>query len=243
VSVDRVVIVTAMAAEAAPILTALEAVEADKPAWARDLPTRLHRQVRHHGLDVLVATNGVDPVTGVDCIGGQAAALTTQVAIASHQPDLVLTVGTAGGWTRAGAEIGDVYVAWDRFVHHDHRIAIPGFAEFGLGNHPAADLRSLAEACGCRTGIITTGESLDETEVDRARILESGAEVKDMEGAAVAWVARLHRTPVSGIKAITDLVDSPVATEEQFFANLTQAVDQLTTKVLALLSRLSATDS
>lgn len=243
VSVERVVIVTAMAAEAAPILAALEAVEADKPSWAMDLPTRFHRKAGHRGLDILVATNGVDPVTGVDCIGGQAAALTTHVAIAAHQPDLVLTVGTAGGWARAGAEIGDVYVAWDRFVHHDHRIAIPGFEEFGLGNHPAADLRTQAEACGCRTGIITTGESLDETEVDRARILESGAEVKDMEGAAVAWVSRLHRTPVSGIKAITDLVDSPVATEDQFFANLTRALDQLTTKVFDLLARLAVADS
>lgn len=236
-------LVMAMGAEAAPVLTRLEAVEIGRPSWAAGLPTRLHHQPDHHGLDVLMATNGVDPATGVDCIGGQAAALTTHLAITAHRPDLVLSVGTAGGWARAGAEIGDVYVAWDRFVHHDHRIGIPGFDEFGLGNHPAADLRSLAEASGCRLGIVTTGESLDESDVDRTRILESGAEVKDMEGAAVAWVSRLHQTPVSGVKAITDLVDSPVATEEQFFANLNHAVDRLTTKVLELLARLATSDS
>lgn len=233
----------AMAAEATPLLAAIGADEIEAPGWASGLPTRLFRQPDHGGVDVLVATNGTDPRTGVDCIGGQAAALSTLVALRAHSPDLVLSAGTAGGWARAGAAIGDVYIAWDRFVHHDRRIAIPGFDEFGMGNHPAADLRDHAEAIGCRLGVVTTGESLDETDVDRLRILESGAEVKDMEGAAVAWVASLHQTPVSAVKAVTDLVDSPVATEAQFVANLGSAVEQLRVKVLALLARLAGSES
>lgn len=228
-----------MAAEADPLISALAATEVAKPAWAARLPATLHHQPDHGGIDVLVATNGTDPVAGVDCIGGQAAALACQVAITTHQPDLVLSVGTAGGWARGGAEIGDVFVAWDRFVHHDRRIDLPGFDGFGLGNHPAADIREAAAACGCRLGVVTTGESLDETDVDRARIVESGAEVKDMEAASVAWVARLHQTPVSAVKAITDLVDSPVGAETQFLANFDLAVEQLQSKVLALLPRLT----
>ena len=228
-----------MAAEAAPVIEALGAREVDQPDWAARLPARLFHTHDFCGLDIVIATNGTDPVTGVDCIGGYAAVLAAHVLLRSHEPDLLLSVGTAGGWSRAGAEIGDVYVTWDRFVHHDRRINIPGFDSFGIGNHPAADLREPALAIGCRLGIVTTGESLDESEEDRRRILESGAEVKDMEAAAVAWVARLHGVPVSAVKAITDLVDSPVATETQFAANLETATTQLSARLLELLPRLA----
>jgi nucleoside phosphorylase len=150
----------------------------------------------------------------------------------------VLTVGTAGGWNRAGASIGDVYLAWDRFVCHDRRIDLPGFDAFGRADLPAADLRAHAGALGCRLGVVTTGDSLDESPEDAARILASGAEVKEMEAAAVAWIGSLHDVPVGAVKAITDLVDSPVATAEQFSANLATAADALQRTTLALLARL-----
>ena len=232
----------AMGAEAAPLIAALGARAVEPPEWADRLPTRLYRQRAHHGIDVMLTVNGTDPSTGVDSIGSQAAVLATHAAITVHQPDLVLSVGTAGGWARADAEIGDVFVAWDRFVHHDRRINIPGFDEFGLGNHAAADIRDVALASGCRLGVVTTGESLDESDVDRLRILESGAQVKDMEAAAVAWMAGLHHTPVSAVKAITDLVDSPVAGETQFLDNLDHAVERLCSIVLELLPRLAPLD-
>jgi len=231
-----------MAAEAAPVIEALDAREVDRPEWAGPLPARLFHQPDHDGLDIMIGTNGTDPVTGVDCIGGHAAVLATLVLLRAHEPDLVLSAGTAGGWSRNGAEIGDVYVAWDRFVHHDRRIDIPGFDSFGIGDHPAADIREAAFASGCRLGTVTTGESLDEAEVDRDRIIASGAEVKDMEAAAVAWVARIHGVPVSAVKAVTDLVDSPVATETQFVANLETATTELTAKLLELLPRIATLD-
>ena len=228
-----------MAAEAAPLIEALDAHETQRPDWACDLPGRLFHQPDHGGLDIMIGTNGADPVTGVDSIGGYAAVLAALVLLRAHEPDLLLSVGTAGGWSRSGARIGDVYVAWDRFVHHDRRINIPGFDRFGIGDHPAADIREAAIASGCRLGTVTTGESLDESEVDRLRIIESGAEVKDMEAAAVAWVARIHGVAVSAVKAVTDLVDSPVATETQFAANLETATSALTAKLLDLLPRVA----
>lgn len=238
-----VVIVMAMEAEAAPLLASLGAARAEPPDWASSLPVRL-AVADHAGVDVVLVTNGTDPRTGVDCIGSTAAALATQVGLdhvrtaLDRRPDLVLTVGTAGGWNRAGASIGDVYLAWDRFVCHDRRIDLPGFDAFGRADLPAADLRPHAEALGCRLGVVTTGDSLDESPEDAARILASGAEVKEMEAAAVAWVGSLHDVPVGAVKAITDLVDSPVATAEQFSANLVTAADSLQRTTLALLARL-----
>ena len=62
--------------------------------------------------------------------------------------------------------------------------------------------------------------------------------MKEMEAAAVAWIGSLHDVPVGAVKAITDLVDSPVATAEQFSANLATAADALQRTTLALLARL-----
>ncbi|MEM8706037.1 MAG: 5'-methylthioadenosine nucleosidase [Actinomycetota bacterium] len=242
-----IAIVMAMDAEAAPLRTALAAEPVPTPGWAVALPTRIAR-ASASGVDVVLAVNGQDPATGVDCIGSTAAALTTQVVLdtcrvdAGRTPDLLLSVGTAGGWSRCGAAIGDVYLAWDRFVCHDRRIDLPGFDAFGRADLPAADLRSHAEPLGCRLGVVTTGDSLDESPEDAARIVASGAEVKEMEAAAVAWVASLHGVPVSAVKAITDLVDSPVATAEQFTQNLAAAADALERTTLALLARLGGTN-
>ena len=83
-----------------------------------------------------------------------------------------------------------------------------------------------------------SGGCLDESPEDAARIVTSGAEVKEMEAAAVAWIGSLHDVPVGAVKAITDLVDSPVTTAEQFSANLATAADSLQRTTLALLARL-----
>ena len=235
----------AMEAEAAPLRSALGATTIAAPDWAASLPVRLAAADGAGRPDVILAVSGSDPICDVDCIGSTAAALTTQVALAAaaerwgSDPDVLLSVGTAGGWHRADASIGDVYLAWDRFVCHDRRIDLPGFDAFGRGDHPAADLRSHAEALGCRLGIVTTGDSLDESPDDAARIVASGAEVKEMEAAAVAWVCRLHGVPCGAVKAITDLVDSPVATAEQFTENLAAAAGALRVTTLGLLDRLA----
>ena len=92
---------------------------------------------------------------------------------------------------------------------------------------PIRSIWRLAEAVACKTGVVTTGNSLDETEDDRRMIAASGACVKDMEAAAVAWIGELLGVPVLAVKAITDLVDSHVDTVEQFDANLATASRRL----------------
>ncbi len=244
--VERVVIVMAMEAEAAPLRDALGAQPLDPPAWAAGLPCRLsHAPATNDRPDVVLAVNGTDPIFGVDAVGSTAAALTTHVALNLDLPaaDLVLSVGTAGGWLRAGAQIGDAYVAWPHFACHDRRIPLPGFDVMGESKLAAADLRSHASALGCRLGIVTSGDSFDESPTDRERIIASGAEVKEMEAAAVAWVGRLHEVPVGALKTVTDLVDSPVATEAQFVENLATAAETLRSKTLALLELLAARES
>lgn len=52
------------------------------------------------------------------------AALTAYLAIQTFKPDLVISLGTAGGFKAKGGEIGDVYLSTG-FANHDRHIPIP----------------------------------------------------------------------------------------------------------------------
>ena len=54
-------------------------------------------------------------------------------------------------------------------------------------------------------------------------IKENHGELKDMEGAAVAFVCSLLNTPILFVKSVTDLCDSGAETFEEFSRNLTLA--------------------
>ena len=235
---ERILLVIAMEAEAAPVIAALGAVEIDGHA---PLPMRVHA-AELDGLTVRVAVNGADRRFGADSIGTIPAALTTHAAIESWRPDLVVSAGTAGAWERQRSSVGDVFMAWDRFVFHDHRIDLPAFSKIATGDIAAADLRHVAGPLGFKLGVVTTGDSLDESPHDRVRIVDSGAAVKDMEGAAVAWVADLHGVPVTAVKAVTDLVDHPTPTGTQFMMNLALATRSLELAVMGLLRSLARSD-
>lgn len=227
----RIVIVMAMGAEAAPVLERLGAA----PMVATEpLSFAWHRAVRL-GCEVIVAVNGRDARHDVDTIGTQPAALNAYLVAARHRPDLLVTAGTAGGWARSGGCVGDVYLSADRFVYHDRRIALPGYGAYGVGGYPAVRADALARVLGFKRGIVTTGNSLDETDDDRRMIEASGARVKDMEAAAVAWVGELLDVPVLAVKAITDLVDSHAGTVEQFEANLAMASRRLCDALVAVV--------
>ena len=55
--------------------------------------------------------------------------------------------------------------------------------------------------------MVSSGNSLDYTEQDMTFMLSNKVAVKEMEAAAVAWVASLFQTPMFCLKSITDIVD------------------------------------
>jgi 5'-methylthioadenosine nucleosidase len=232
--VRTVLVVMAMDVEAAPVRAALGTRPLARPDWVGPMPFSWWEAERSGGR-VVLSVNGRDPRHGVDAIGTEAAALATFAAARAVAPDLVVSAGTAGGWQRHGAAVGDVYLSGDRFVYHDRRIDLPGFDAYGVGSWPGVDTSGLAAQLGLRRGIVTSGDSLDESAEDAVRIRASGAEVKEMEAAAVAWVADLLRIPVLAVKAVTDLVDHPAPTAEQFTANLAVATERLRDAVVAVL--------
>ncbi|KAK1297459.1 5'-methylthioadenosine/S-adenosylhomocysteine nucleosidase 2 [Acorus calamus] len=74
---------------------------------------------------------------------------------------------------------------------------------------------------------------------DETSILANDATIKDMEGAAVAYVADLLSVPVIFIKAVTDIVDGEKPTSEEFLQNLvavTAALDQAVSQVVDFIT-------
>jgi len=218
-----IAVIFAMRAEAAPLISELDATAEQMSSR----PTQLY-SAQQGDTKVVIGVNGVDPVYGVDLVGTEPAVLTTMSVIDRWKPDVVISAGTAGGWSRAEANIGDVFVAWPHVVRHDRRIGIERFHEYGIGSHPVWNRSNhLATALGARKGIVTTSNSLDESETDREWILSLNGEVKEMEAAAVAWVCSLSGIPFVAVKTITDLVDHPTPTADQFLANLATASHRL----------------
>jgi len=60
----------------------------------------------------------------------------------TFEPDIIINAGTAGGFKRVSGNIGDVYVC-NEFKHHDRRIPIPGFEEYGHGHHKTLSVDNL----------------------------------------------------------------------------------------------------
>ena len=56
-----------------------------------------------------------------------------------------------------------------------------------------------------------------------------------MEAASIAWMAELLGVPMLAVKSITDLVDHPTATAEQFAANFTRASQRLRDTLIHVL--------
>lgn len=163
-----------------------------------------------------------------DLVGCEAASVATLAAIQKIQPDLVINSGTCGAFKSNGAQIGDVYLG-SGVMFHDRRV--PGDDEWGtqaLGNYPVwSGTQALAERLGFKLGKVTTGSSLDMQPCDEQIIRENHGELKDMEGAAVAFVCSLFQVPILFVKSVTDLCDSGAETYEEFSKNLALASENL----------------
>lgn len=222
----RIVLVVAMEEEAKPMIEGMKLV---KRAGIAGAPTLIY-EGDYKGAQVAVVNPGRDSKLGVNLVGTDAAALTTYLAIQELKPDILINAGTCGGFKRSGGAIGDVYCV-SAFEHHDRRIAIPGYSDFAVARRDAVATPNLVAALGLKTGVCSTGNSLDFTAEDDIRMAASGAVAKDMEGAAIAWAADLAATPLIGIKVVTDIVDGDKPSHEEFLQNLQTASESLQTHV------------
>lgn len=220
---NRICFQFAMHEEAAPLI---EKFKLEHVAdFFAPLPPQLYKGV-HNSKEILVVLNGQQ--NGLDLVGCEPATLTTQLIISQLKPDLLINAGTCGAFTANGSQIGDVYLSHEHIVFHDRRVGDSGgWYEMGVGFYPCIDATKMAADLGFKLGKCTTGSSLDMTSDDLRMIQKIGGELKDMEAAAIAWVASLYNTPLLCVKSVTDLCDGGRATEEEFRENLSMAAHNL----------------
>ena len=151
---------------------------------------------------------------------------------------MVISTGTAGGFSSRGAAIADVFIS-TATVNHDRRIPIPDFDVYGVGRLEALPVPKMVEALGLKSGLVSSGNSLDYTTEDMDRMTANGTCVKEMEAAAVAWSASLFDCPFFCIKSITDIVDGDRPAAEEWLENLSksaEALQEVVPKVLEFIA-------
>lgn len=186
-------------------------------------------------INLTLIISGKDSRYLVDNIGCEAATLMAYQAINLFDPDLLISAGTAGGFAAAGAQIGTIYISDDYFVFHDRVVPLPGFEQSGIGRFPAANLKQMVTDLGFNSGVISTGSSLEKNLKDQLVLEKHQVVAKEMEAAAIAWVAMLHQIPVTAVKSITNLVDQDNQSEHEFVKNFDQAVNSLEIALIKVL--------
>ncbi|KAF1002359.1 5'-methylthioadenosine/S-adenosylhomocysteine nucleosidase-like [Apium graveolens] len=232
-SISTIAIIMAMQTEALPLIHKFHLSLAPDSLFPVGVPwVRYHGTYR--GLHINIVLPGKHPVLGVDNVGTVCASLITYASIQALQPDLIINAGTAGGFKAKGACIGDVYLV-SEVAFHDRRIPIPVFDLYGVGQRQAFATPNMSKDIDLKAGKLSTGDSMDMCPSDESSIIANDATLKDMEGAAVAYVADLLKVPAIFMKAVTDIVDGDKPTSEEYLENLsgvTAALGQAVSQVI-----------
>ena len=140
-----------------------------------------------------------------------------------------------GAFSSKGSGIGQVYMG-ERIRFFDRRMTSDKYKAYGEGNYLCPEAIVLAKILKLPLSVICTGNSVDLSPTDEAILLQEPVVAKEMEAAAIAWVASLYSIPVVAIKAVTDLLDHPLDLDTQFRQNLAIAMDNLEQQVIAVLN-------
>ncbi|CAH8274304.1 unnamed protein product [Arabidopsis lyrata] len=235
--ISTVVFIVAMQKEAQPLINRLRLVKEVNTPFPKEVTWVLFKGI-YKDLNINIVCPGKDSTLGVESVGTVPASLVTYASIQAIQPDLIINAGTAGGFKAKGACISDVYVV-STVAFHDRRIPVPVLDLYGVGMRKAFPTPNLIKELSLKVGRLSTGDSMDMSPHDEESITANDATVKDMEGAAVAYVADIFKVPTILIKGVTDIVDGNRPTSEEFLENLaavTAKLDESLTKVIEFIS-------
>ncbi|KAL1215704.1 5'-methylthioadenosine/S-adenosylhomocysteine nucleosidase [Cardamine amara subsp. amara] len=235
--ITTIVFVFAMQKEAQPLINRLLLVKEVNSPFPKEVTWVLFNG-KYKDLNINIVCPGKDSTLGVESVGTVPASLVTFASILALQPDLIISAGTAGGFKAKGASIGDVYIV-STVAFHDRRIPVPVLDLYGVGMRNAFPTPNLIKELNLKVGRLSTGDSMDMSPHDKESIIANDATVKDMEGAAVAYVADIFKVPTILLKGVTDIVDGNRPTSEEFLENLaavTAKLDESVTKVIDFIS-------
>lgn len=231
-AIKKILLLVAMKKEALPIIKKME-MEPINSILDPDIPAEIYQAETEMGKIILVVS-GKCPIHKVDRIGTGLIPLTLE-AIKAFSPDLIINVGTGGGFKKRGAQPGDIYISSQKVKYHD-RLFFPDqfFLQYGIGSYPCVEISHMAKKLGFKAGIISTGSSMIASLAEENQMEENEASVKEMEAAGIAEIAQLKKVPFIALKIITDLVDTEECPQNQFTNNFDKLINHLADKTSQL---------
>ena len=176
-------------------------------------------------------------------IGKVFAAMCAEAMIIKYSPSLIVNTGVGGG-IKKGIKVTDVVVG-ERLVQHDMDTSPLGDPKGLISGinviYFEADTRAADIVCeaaksiavDCHRGTIASGDVFVASEKLKASIRdEFSAHVCEMEGAAIAQVAYVNKTPFCVIRAISDSADEEGSMDYMQFLPIAAKNSALITKEL-----------
>ena len=165
--------------------------------------------------------------------GKVATAASTQYVIDKYQPELIINIGTCGGFSGM-SQVGEILLITETVIYDIvERMGDPVAAlnKYRTANDTSWITNALPEGTR-RARIASADQDIDYTAFDLLTKTYQ-ADAADWETGAFAWVAARNRTPWLALRAVSDLV-SPERSETDNGVDLWRSrLDQLMRNVLA----------
>ena len=212
----RKVFVVAMDNEAAAVTAHFEGVSEE---------TVFSRRVIRGTLD------GEPTAIVVAGIGKSNAAAAAQLALCLFNPEVLLNVGVAGA-LHAPMKVAEIYRV-RAAVQYDFDLAQINGTKVGTLNEYADREIPLAVAGALPQAVLGTGDRFNDSKADHAFLVDDvKADLRDMEGAAIAHVALRAGVRCRMVKSVSDVAGSG-STTDQYLANLKVALASLSAAIPA----------
>lgn len=205
---------------------------------------RRHRVKSYMGIEFHTGTIHSKRVVIAKCgIGKVFAAACATAMILKFAPRLIVNTGVGGALT-SDLRCGDIVVA-DRLVQHDMDTSaigdpvglVSGINKifFESDRYAVTDLIAAGEQLSLpvKRGVVATGDKFVADAQTKSSIVSAfGANVCEMEGAAIAQVAYISQTPFVVVRAISDGADDSSRMDYPTFLNLAAKNSELMTLAL-----------
>ncbi|MDE6074930.1 MAG: 5'-methylthioadenosine/S-adenosylhomocysteine nucleosidase [Clostridia bacterium] len=175
---------------------------------------------------------GKDTAVIVCGVGKTNAAAGTQYAVDCLGADKIINVGFAGG-LNGGTEVGSVYCI-SRAAQYDFDLAAINGTPVGTLNEYAEPYMELGACPLYPAKKLATGDRFNDSIEDFKFLTETlGADIRDMEGGAVAHVCKRAGVPCYSFKVISDVAGSG-STTEQFLQNIALCAQALGENIIKI---------
>ncbi len=180
------------------------------------------------GKDVLLVVCGVGKVNAA---AGACAALKAGA-------DTLLNFGVAGGLHNK-TSVGDVYLV-HKTVQYDFDLTQLNGGSVGTLDGERENYMFLAtpDSLDLPHRALASGDRFNDSPADHDLLISLGADLRDMEGAAIAQVCKYAGVPFASVKAVSDVYGAG-STTEQYQKNLKYALLNLKAHLPEILEALS----